>query len=48
MNYTNDIIFTMPVKCGEDFAKAGNFIDKVVKHIELTKEESNGILFRRA
>lgn len=48
MNYTNDIIFTMSVKCGEDFAKAGNFIDKVEKHIELSKEESRGILFRRA
>lgn len=48
MNYTNDIIFTMSVKRGEDFAKAGNFIDKVEKHIELSKEESRGILFRRA
>lgn len=48
MNYTKDIIFTMLVKSGKDFAKVGNFIDKVVKHIELSKEESDGIMFRRA
>lgn len=48
MNNTKDIIFTMLVKSGEDFAKAGNFIDKVVKHIELSKDESEGIMFRRA
>lgn len=47
MNYTNDIIFTMLIKCGEDFAKAGNFIDKVVKHIELSRDESDGVMFRR-
>ena len=48
MNYTNDIIFTMSVKCREDFAKAGNFIDKVEKHIELSKDETEGVMFRRA
>ena len=38
MNYTNDIIFAIAIKCGEDFAKAGNFIDKVEKHVELSKD----------
>lgn len=48
MNYTNDIIFAIAIKCGEDFAKAGNFIDKVEKHVELSKDETRGIMFRRA
>lgn len=48
MNFTNDIIFTMSIRSGEDFAKAGNFINKVMKHIELSRDESVGIMFRRA
>ncbi len=48
MNFTNDIIFTMSIKNVDDFAQAGNFIDKVTKHIELSDEEVKGILFRRA